>query len=136
MTTRKDKVAITMGSVKKEIHHLGELSNDDCWSLIRRIALSGMDDDKECEKFQKIGRNIAIKCKGLPLAAKTLGSLLQFKNSVEEWENVLESEIWQLEEAKQDLFPHLLLSYNELSLHHLSVASLTVLCFRKIPKLV
>ncbi|KAL8497118.1 hypothetical protein ACS0TY_020700 [Phlomoides rotata] len=45
----------------------------------------------------------------------TLGSLLRFKSSLDEWENVLNSEIWEMEEAKVDIFPHLLLSYNELS---------------------
>ncbi|KAL8043292.1 hypothetical protein ABFX02_09G110800 [Erythranthe guttata] len=106
VTTRNQRVAIMMGTVRNEIHNLGHLSDKDCWLLLRRVALSGMDEE-ECVKFQS--------CKGLPLAAKTLGSLLRFKNTLQEWENVLLSEIWQLEEAEVELFPHLLLSYNELS---------------------
>ncbi|GFP86114.1 putative disease resistance protein rga4 [Phtheirospermum japonicum] len=65
--------------------------------------------------YKGVGMEIAKKCKGLPLAAKTLGSLLSCKNGLVEWENVLRSEIWELKEAEVQLFPHLLLSYNELT---------------------
>ncbi|KAL7140263.1 hypothetical protein ABFS83_09G110300 [Erythranthe nasuta] len=114
VTTRNERVALMMGSVKNDIHHLGHLSHEECWLLLSRIALSEKNEN-EHEKFQNIGNDIANKCKGLPLAAKTLGSLLQFKNSVEAWDNVLNSEIWELEEVENDLFRHLLLSYKELS---------------------
>ncbi|KAL7140232.1 hypothetical protein ABFS83_09G108100 [Erythranthe nasuta] len=114
VTTRNEKVAIVMGTDKNDIHQLGHLSHEHCWLLLGRIAVSRKNKE-EHEKFENIGKEIAKKCKGLPLAAKTLGSLLRFKNSLEEWESVLNSEIWELEEVEVDLFPHLLLSYNELS---------------------
>ncbi|KAG8380081.1 hypothetical protein BUALT_Bualt07G0156500 [Buddleja alternifolia] len=114
VTTRSERVARMMGSAENEMHHLGQLSDKDCWTLMRRIAFSDKREE-ECEKFEDIGRKIANKCKGLPLAAKVLGSLLRFKDGVQEWENVLDSEIWQLEQVEVELFPHLFLSYNELS---------------------
>ncbi|GFQ04518.1 putative disease resistance protein rga3 [Phtheirospermum japonicum] len=114
VTTRNERVAKMMGTAEQSIHRLGQLSDETCWLILQRIALSGRDAE-ECSKFQGIGMNIASKCKGLPLATKALGSLLRFKNSLGEWEDVLHSEIWQLEEAHIDLFPHFLLSYNELS---------------------
>ncbi|KAL4269599.1 hypothetical protein GQ457_HM002050 [Hibiscus cannabinus] len=52
----------------------------------------------------------------LPLAAKILGGLLRFKKTREQWQLVLDSEIWDIEEAEQDLFPPLSLSYYELPL--------------------
>ncbi|PIN16162.1 Apoptotic ATPase [Handroanthus impetiginosus] len=112
VTTRSERVARIMGTI--EIHRLGQLSDADCWLLMQQIAFYGRREE-ELMGLQDIGENIAKKCKGLPLAAKVLGSLLCFKDTVEEWENVLNSEIWQLEKAEVDLFPHLLLSYNELS---------------------
>ncbi|KAG8369751.1 hypothetical protein BUALT_Bualt14G0046300 [Buddleja alternifolia] len=112
VTTRSERVTRMMGST--EIHRLGQLSDTHCWLLMRLIAFSGRSE-QECEEVQVIGRNIANKCKGLPLAAKVLGSLLRFKHTVEEWKNVLDNEIWQMEEAEVELFPHLFLSYNELS---------------------
>ncbi|KAK4395130.1 putative disease resistance protein RGA1 [Sesamum angolense] len=77
-------------------------------------TLSGRNEENY-EELQKIGKKVAEKCKGLPLVAKVLGSLLRLKDTTEEWENILDNEIWQLEEAEVDLFPHLFLSYNELS---------------------
>ncbi|KDO39012.1 hypothetical protein CISIN_1g044935mg, partial [Citrus sinensis] len=66
------------------------------------------------ENLEKIGREIVGKCKGLPLAVKTIGSLLRSKNNEEEWKNILESEIWEHEVVKKGLLAPLLLSYNEL----------------------
>ncbi|KAL0341919.1 UNVERIFIED_CONTAM: putative disease resistance protein RGA3 [Sesamum calycinum] len=112
VTTRSERVARMMGAV--EIHRLGQLSNIECWELMKRVAFYGRSNG-DYEELQEIGREIANKCKGLPLAAKVLGSLLRFKDTKEEWESVLDSEIWQLEEAEVEIFPHLFLSYNELS---------------------
>ncbi|KAL8043287.1 hypothetical protein ABFX02_09G110300 [Erythranthe guttata] len=118
VTTRNERVAIMMMGefIKNDqmIHHLGVLNDEDCWSLLGRIALCGKNKD-ECEEFENTGKQITKKCNGLPLAAKTLGSLLCFKNTLEEWESVLNSEIWKLDVVEDDLFRHLFLSYNELS---------------------
>ncbi|EYU21426.1 hypothetical protein MIMGU_mgv1a024794mg [Erythranthe guttata] len=118
VTTRNERVAIMMMGefIKNDqmIHRLGVLNDEDCWSLLGRIALCGKNKD-QCEEFENTGKQITKKCNGLPLAAKTLGSLLCFKNTLEEWESVLNSEIWKLEVVEDDLFRHLFLSYNELS---------------------
>ncbi|XP_027172515.1 putative disease resistance protein RGA3 [Coffea eugenioides] len=90
------------------------ISHSDCWLIMQRMAFAKKSGDL-CKKVERIGQKIAEKCKGLPLAAKTMGSLLRFKDTVQQWQNVLDSEIWQLEEAAVELFPHLYLSYNELS---------------------
>ncbi|KAL0415123.1 UNVERIFIED_CONTAM: putative disease resistance protein RGA4 [Sesamum latifolium] len=112
VTTRSERVARMMGTI--EIHHLGQLSDADSWLLMKHVAFHGRSE-ADYKELQEIGKKIANKCKGLPLAVKVLGSLLRFKDTMEEWESVLNNEIWQLEEAEVDLFPHLFLSYNELS---------------------
>uniref|UniRef100_A0A2N9GFL1 Rx N-terminal domain-containing protein n=1 Tax=Fagus sylvatica TaxID=28930 RepID=A0A2N9GFL1_FAGSY len=56
----------------------------------RKIAFLDRDPN-QCEQLEDLGRKIAKKCKGLPLAAKTLGSLMRFQRSREEWEMVLDS---------------------------------------------
>ncbi|KAG4947302.1 hypothetical protein JHK84_043602 [Glycine max] len=48
--------------------------------------------------FKEIDMKIVEKCKGLPLALKTMGSLLHNKSSVREWENIFKSEIWEFSE--------------------------------------
>ncbi|XP_019178922.1 PREDICTED: putative disease resistance protein RGA3 [Ipomoea nil] len=65
--------------------------------------------------LKDIGQKIAQKCKGLPLAAKVMGSLLCFKDTRDDWQNVLDNKIWELDEVVTDLFPHLHLSYNDLT---------------------
>ena len=75
----------------------------------------GRSDD-ECRVLENVGKEIVSKCKGLPLAAKTMGSLLRFKRTRKEWENILNSGMWELEEFEKGIFPPLLLSYNDLPL--------------------
>ncbi|GKV23241.1 hypothetical protein SLEP1_g32991 [Rubroshorea leprosula] len=110
VTTRDVEVAKMMGSSFSQIISLEKLGDEQCWSIIKRIALEGRED----QNLEKIGRAIARKCKGLPLAAKTLGSLLKTKTNVQEWQSVLNSEIWVLEMAQKDIFAPLLLSYFDL----------------------
>ncbi|KAL8544560.1 hypothetical protein ACS0TY_004946 [Phlomoides rotata] len=111
VTTRSKRVAEMMGTRESEIFSPGLLSDEDCWLFMCSMALRGRNK----EGFEDIGKEIAKKCNGLPLAAKTLGSLLRIKRTLEEWENVLNSEVWKMEKVEVDIFPHLLLSYNELS---------------------
>ncbi|XP_031254264.1 putative disease resistance protein RGA3 [Pistacia vera] len=111
ITTRKESVARMMGSI--DIINVKELPDEECWLLFRRLAFFGMPQ-VECQKFEEIGRQILSKCKGLPLAVKTIGSLLRFKKHREEWQSILESELWKLEEFEKDIFQPLLLSYNDL----------------------
>ncbi|KAL0429874.1 UNVERIFIED_CONTAM: putative disease resistance RPP13-like protein 1 [Sesamum radiatum] len=70
---------------------------------------------EECKKLEGVGRKIAVKCKGLPLAARSMGSMLSFRNSLQEWENVLESPLWKVEEVAEEVFRVLNLSYSDLS---------------------
>ncbi|XP_047962121.1 putative disease resistance protein RGA1 [Salvia hispanica] len=113
VTTRNEGVAKMMGTLDDDIYHPKELNSEECWSLLRATSLAGKSKE-ECENFENVGKEIARKCKGLPLAAVVLGRLLRLKD-LEGWKHVEKSEIWKLENAKVELFPHLVLSYNELS---------------------
>jgi len=106
VTTRNESVASVMGIVT--IHHLKELTEDDCWSVFAKHAFGG-ENPTSHEELQEIGRAIARKCKGLPLAAVTLGGLLRAKRDVEEWEKILESNLWDL--PKDNILPALRISY-------------------------
>ncbi|GLT65134.1 hypothetical protein SLA2020_375840 [Shorea laevis] len=111
VTTRKDTVSRVMGS--SHTIHLETLSQDLCWSILKKIALRERDR-KTCEELTPVGLRIAEKCKGLPLVAKTLGGHLQFKTTRKEWEDVLNSELWRMDVVHKDVFVPLLLSYYDL----------------------
>ncbi|KAM1653602.1 hypothetical protein EV1_006130 [Malus domestica] len=112
ITSRSDRVASTMGNL--QTHYLEHLLVEDSWSLFAQHAFK--DASVVDPNLEVIGRQIVSKCKGLPLAAKYLGGLLRFEPNVEEWENVLKSDIWELSDAKTDILPALWLSYRYLSL--------------------
>jgi len=112
VTTRNESVASVMRTVTT--HHLKELTEDFCWSLFAKHAFRG-ENPTAHEELQKIGRAIARKCKGLPLAAVTLGGLLRATRDVEQWEKILESNLWDL--PKDNILPALRLSYHYLPPH-------------------
>ncbi|KAL5757758.1 hypothetical protein ACOSP7_020369 [Xanthoceras sorbifolium] len=111
VTTRKDKVARVMKSI--DVIPIGLLSVDKSWSLFKQLAFYDRSSE-ECKTFVDLGREIVGKCKGLPLAIKTIGSLLRFKRTRDQWRRILDSELWKLKEIERGLFPPLLLSYNDL----------------------
>ncbi|CAN6722078.1 unnamed protein product [Malus baccata var. baccata] len=113
VTTRKHGVVDTMRA-KNEMINLGGLSEEYCLSIFNRMAF----DDTEVEEskaFEDISRDIVKKCKGLPLAAKALGSLMYNKKTPREWLDVLNSKIWDREEVEQEVFQPLFLSYYDLA---------------------
>ncbi|WVZ15930.1 hypothetical protein V8G54_013496 [Vigna mungo] len=112
VTTRIEKVASNMRS---EVHHLKQLEEDECWKVFEKQALK--DDDLRLNGEKKeFGKRIVEKCKGLPLALKTIGSLLRTKSSSSYWKSVLESDIWELPK-EVEIIPALLLSYQHLPSH-------------------
>ncbi|GKV33020.1 hypothetical protein SLEP1_g41576 [Rubroshorea leprosula] len=110
VTTRKDTVVKTMKS-SPDVFPLEQLSEDVCWKILCQEAFVGRGDE-QCKNLEGIGKNIAKKCSGLPLAAKTLGSMLRSKKTREEWTNILNSEMWELD--LEAVFAPLLLSYFDL----------------------
>ncbi|CAL8997495.1 unnamed protein product, partial [Prunus brigantina] len=91
VTTRKETVAAVMGATADHVIHLNILSDQDCLQLFNKIAFFDRERD---DQLEVIGRKIVKKCNGLPLAAKTLASLMRYKKSRKEWVDVLDNKIW------------------------------------------
>ncbi|XP_058078555.1 putative disease resistance protein RGA4 [Magnolia sinica] len=113
VTTRSEKVASIMGTLPS--HHLPILSEDDCWSLFRQRAFG--HERQEHPNLVILGKEIVKKCQGVPLAAKSLGSLMYLKTEESQWLLVKESEIWDLPEEESHILPALRLSYYHLPSH-------------------
>ncbi|KAK4432029.1 putative disease resistance RPP13-like protein 1 [Sesamum alatum] len=111
VTTRSTKVSLIVSCSRA--YKLDNLSDDDCWKLIEQRTLSIMQTNQNLEP---ISRQIAKKCKGLPLVAVTLGCLLRCKSTEEEWHSILESELWDMPQT-ENVFPVLMLSYVQLPAH-------------------
>ncbi|KAK8469910.1 hypothetical protein PHAVU_004G008918 [Phaseolus vulgaris] len=93
-----------------------EWEADECWKVFKNHALK--DGDLELnDELMKVGRRIVERCKGLPLALKTIGCLLRTKSSISDWKNILESEIWELPKEHSEIIPALFLSYRYLPSH-------------------
>uniref|UniRef100_M1BLZ6 Disease resistance protein R3a n=1 Tax=Solanum tuberosum TaxID=4113 RepID=M1BLZ6_SOLTU len=113
VTTRKENVALMMGSGAINV---GTLSDEVSWDLFRRHSLENRDP-KEHPELEEVGKQIAHKCKGLPLALKALAGILRCKSDVDEWRDILKSEIWELPSHLNGILPALMLSYNDLPAH-------------------
>ncbi|XP_023912223.1 putative disease resistance protein RGA3 [Quercus suber] len=114
VTTRIENVALMMATLP--IHNMGCLSENDSWSLFTRCAF-GMGRLKERSELESIGKEIVKKCGGVPLAIKTLGSLMSLKSTETEWSSVKESQIWELPEGENSILLALRLSYHHLPPH-------------------
>ncbi|QHN76010.1 putative disease resistance protein At3g14460 [Arachis ipaensis] len=115
LTTRNENVASAFAA--NNLHYrLSLLSKEDCWSVFLKHS-SISTHLKQYATLEAIGRKIVEKCKGLPLAVKTLGGLLRNKDNKGDWENILESEIWELAEDNSKIVPALRVSYHYLPSH-------------------
>ncbi|XP_059445248.1 putative disease resistance RPP13-like protein 1 [Corylus avellana] len=116
ITTRNERVSSITRSIPEYHYRLEVLSKDACLSVFTQHAL-GASNFSAHPNLKDIGEKIAEKCKGLPLAAKTLGGLLRTTQDRDEWEDVLKSKIWDIPEERSGIVPALMLSYHHLPPH-------------------
>ncbi|KAJ0860711.1 putative virus X resistance protein-like, coiled-coil [Helianthus annuus] len=123
MTTRKEQLLKQIGF--HNVDRLESLSNEDALRLFAIHAL-GVDNFDSHTTLKPQGEGIVKKCGCLPLALKAIGRLLRTKTDREEWDDVLNSEIWDVEignatengkdvENSDKIVPALRISYQELS---------------------
>ncbi|KAK3218785.1 hypothetical protein Dsin_012755 [Dipteronia sinensis] len=76
------------------------LSDDDCWSIFVRHAYESKDI-ATYHNIELIRQKVVQLCKGLPWAAKTVGSFLHSKQREEEWLDILNTKVWELSDEKE-----------------------------------
>ncbi|CAN6197475.1 unnamed protein product [Urochloa humidicola] len=112
VTTRSKKVAKMLNP---KVYHLKCLSDNDCWLVCWRRTLQNRKTNIGKE-LEEIGKLIAKKCGGLPLAAEAAGSALSTSITWEHWKEVLENGLWVASEVKNLVLPVLKVSYDHLSM--------------------
>ncbi|KAM0918888.1 hypothetical protein ACQ4PT_008607 [Festuca glaucescens] len=111
VTTRSQRIATMMCTLQP--HELACLSEEHSWELFSEKAFS--KDVRPQAELITIGKDIVNKCKGLPLALKTMGGLMSSKRRVREWEAIAESNIGDNDRGKDEIISMLKLSYEHLS---------------------
>ncbi|XP_028224377.1 putative disease resistance protein RGA1 isoform X2 [Glycine soja] len=118
LTTRNENVVNVVPYHIVQVYPLSKLSNEDCWLVFANHAFPPSESSGEDRRaLEEIGREIVKKCNGLPLAARSLGGMLRRKHAIRDWNNILESDIWELPESQCKIIPALRISYQYLPPH-------------------
>ncbi|CAA7048359.1 unnamed protein product [Microthlaspi erraticum] len=92
LTTRNKEVAL-YADPRGVLHEPKLLSYEESWELLEKISLGGRENLEPMlvKKLEEIGKQMVIRCGGLPLAITVLGGLLAMKSTLNEWQRVQEN---------------------------------------------
>ncbi|XP_048543394.1 probable disease resistance protein At1g58602 [Triticum urartu] len=90
LTTRKEDVANHV-QMPTYVHHLKKLDEEKSWELFSCKALPSYKRSviRDVDEFEKLGRKLAKKCDGLPLALAILGGHLSKNLNAQIWSDIL-----------------------------------------------
>ncbi|XP_049386721.1 putative late blight resistance protein homolog R1B-16 [Solanum stenotomum] len=89
LTTRNVEVA-EYASSGKPPHHMRLMNFDESWNLLQKKIFE--KEGSYSPDFENIGKQIALKCGGLPLAITVIAGLLsKISKTLDEWQNVAEN---------------------------------------------
>ncbi|CAL5048395.1 unnamed protein product [Urochloa decumbens] len=116
VTTRSERVAKII-CTNLEPYKILPLTNDMCWDIIKQR--SGFEDRDDKEQLMGIGLEIAQKCGGMALAARSLGFTLRSMN-FDQWMEVKNSGIWNEPNSKEVSLPNHALASLKLSYSYMN----------------
>jgi hypothetical protein len=128
LTTRKIDVANHI-EMPTYVHKLKLLDDEKSWELFSAKALPSYRRSliQNIDEFEEIGRKLAEKCEGLPLALAVLGGYLSKHLTVEAWSDLLQG--WTSTENGQMMGAILARSYSDLPNHYLKSCFLYLAVF-------
>jgi Leucine-rich repeat (LRR) protein len=113
ITTRNEKISQIISSVTRPI--LTGLDEEECWQLIQSVALPQGIVNPEDKRLVPIGKEIANRCNGFPMAASNLGEILNGKGEGV-WSDVL-CEMQALKDEQNVVLTSLRVRYHHLPYH-------------------
>ncbi|TQD85019.1 hypothetical protein C1H46_029410 [Malus baccata] len=113
VTTRDTDVSKMMGAATL-VHNLVPMENDVCLQVFEQHAFLNANNNRP-PNYELLKKKIVAKCRGLPLAASTLGGVL-LRKEIDKWEEVLDNKLWSLSN-EHDILLVLRLSYFYLPSH-------------------
>ncbi|XP_026438576.1 putative disease resistance protein RGA3 [Papaver somniferum] len=113
VTTRSQGVASVVQGLFPP-YNLNVLSEAECWCIIKNKAFSA-GGASETPKMKIIGKEIAKKCGGLPLAANFFGCLMHSHSNASHWLSFKDNK--RLDTQGGGILPILKLSYDTLPSH-------------------
>ncbi|TYI58755.1 hypothetical protein E1A91_D11G383400v1, partial [Gossypium mustelinum] len=117
VTTRSLRVAEITNKCQSHVLKLKGLSDDDAWSLFKKIAFEQGYADSTNSAFVEVGREISERCGGVPLAIRTIACTLSLKKTANEWHSFKENELAKILQIEGEILPVLKLSYDHLPSH-------------------
>ncbi|CAN6561746.1 unnamed protein product [Malus baccata var. baccata] len=111
ITTRSEVVVDT-----NKPYFLRGLEEKESWSLFKQMAFK-TEQESENPTIKAIGVEIVGKCKGIPLAIRTIGRMLYSKNRANEWLAFKNNDLSKVNQEASDILPTLKLSYDILPSH-------------------
>ncbi|CAN1219711.1 Putative disease resistance protein RGA3 [Linum perenne] len=118
VTTRSREVADVasrVGGAALPPYLLQGLSLDESWNLMSKRVNCG--EVLRNPDVERIGKEILMKCHGVPLAVATVAGLLGSRNPETEWSSFLRDEIWSISEERNPIMSTLRLSFEHLPSH-------------------
>ncbi|XP_064942264.1 putative disease resistance protein RGA4 [Musa acuminata AAA Group] len=115
VTTRKN--TLLKGMRPCHTHSVEKMDVNSGWMLLRTLVFRKGDEDDE-RRLKEVGMKIVRKCDGLPLSIKAIAGVLDRKDkSIGKWEEVLESDVWNMKQIDDKVPAALNLSYVDLPSH-------------------
>ncbi|WVZ49731.1 LOW QUALITY PROTEIN: hypothetical protein U9M48_001062, partial [Paspalum notatum var. saurae] len=112
LTTRLDTISVEIGV--DHTHRVDLMLVDVGWELLWKSM--EINDEKQVQHLEGLGKDIVRRCGGLPLAIKVIARVLACKDQSEnEWKKILEKDAWSMSKLPSEI---IYLSFEDLP-HHL-----------------
>ncbi|SPT20162.1 unnamed protein product [Triticum aestivum] len=115
----------------KSIHEKKLLNERESWELLEKMSFPEYQNVSSANRshLMPIGKKLAVKCKGLPLALVVLGGYLSRNLDYDIWSGLVDNLDWEARKNDEPVWNIIARSYNDLPNHQLKSCFLYVASF-------